>query len=357
MNGIMVMADLLVNADLPRRLHRYADVIATSGRSLLAIINDILDFSKIEAGKLELEQGHIVLDEIVENVTSLFAERAASQSIDLAARDRPGRSAHDVRGSGSPEPGSWQSRQQRPEIHDVWFRQAHDRQVSRRSRHDRVVGRGYRHRNPRGQAVDHLRIVFAGRPVDNPQVRRYRPRLGDLPAHRHRHGRRHRRLQHGRLRFDVSGPRADRRDNRAAVAGAGFGCVGTAGLLDRPRGRSDCGSARNLSAGVRLCRGARNGRHADRGLPVRRHGLRRYRPTGQASAALGVLLRGGACAVWRWAGRCRGCEWRGRRRDQPSAVAVGDRGTVAQNRGRRSERSRSDPSDSRPRVRCQNSPT
>src|ERR1700730_7517091 len=52
MNGIMVMADLLANADIPRRLHRYAEVIATSGRSLLSIINDILDFSKIEAGKL-----------------------------------------------------------------------------------------------------------------------------------------------------------------------------------------------------------------------------------------------------------------------------------------------------------------
>jgi two-component system sensor histidine kinase BarA len=85
MNGIMVMADLLVSSDIPRRQHRYAEVIATSGRSLLAIINDILDFSKIEAGKLELEAGQVVLDEVVENVTSLFAERAASQNIDLAA--------------------------------------------------------------------------------------------------------------------------------------------------------------------------------------------------------------------------------------------------------------------------------
>ena len=85
MNGIMVMADLLANADIPRRLHRYAEVIATSGRSLLSIINDILDFSKIEAGKLELETGQVCLDEIVENVTSLFAERASSKNIDLAA--------------------------------------------------------------------------------------------------------------------------------------------------------------------------------------------------------------------------------------------------------------------------------
>jgi two-component system, NarL family, sensor histidine kinase BarA len=85
MNGIMVMADLLANAEIPRRLHRYAEVIATSGRSLLSIINDILDFSKIEAGKLELESGQIDLDEVVENVTSLFAERARIQNIDLAA--------------------------------------------------------------------------------------------------------------------------------------------------------------------------------------------------------------------------------------------------------------------------------
>jgi two-component system sensor histidine kinase BarA len=85
MNGIMVMADLLANADIPRRLHRYAEVIATSGRSLLAIINDILDFSKIESGKLELESRQISLDEVVENVTSLFAEHAASRNIDLVA--------------------------------------------------------------------------------------------------------------------------------------------------------------------------------------------------------------------------------------------------------------------------------
>ncbi len=89
MNGIMVMADLLAGANIPRRLHRYAEVIATSGRSLLSIINDILDFSKIEAGKLELENGEIVLDEVVENATSLFAESARFKNIDLAAAIDP----------------------------------------------------------------------------------------------------------------------------------------------------------------------------------------------------------------------------------------------------------------------------
>jgi EAL domain-containing protein (putative c-di-GMP-specific phosphodiesterase class I)/signal transduction histidine kinase/CheY-like chemotaxis protein len=85
MNGIMVMAELLAQADLPRRQQRFADVIAKSGKSLLAIINDILDLSKIEAGKLELEQLPVDINALAENVTSLFAERAREKNLDLAA--------------------------------------------------------------------------------------------------------------------------------------------------------------------------------------------------------------------------------------------------------------------------------
>src|SRR4029077_12687012 len=69
MNGIMVMAELLAQGNLPRRQHRFADVIAKSGKNLLAIINDILDFSKIEAGKLELERLPVDINALAENVT------------------------------------------------------------------------------------------------------------------------------------------------------------------------------------------------------------------------------------------------------------------------------------------------
>ena len=51
MNGMLVMAELLASADLPVRQRRYAEVIARSGQSLLAIINDILDFAKVEVGQ------------------------------------------------------------------------------------------------------------------------------------------------------------------------------------------------------------------------------------------------------------------------------------------------------------------
>ncbi len=85
MNGIMVMAELLAKEEMPPRQRRCADVIVNSGQSLLAIINDILDFSKIEAGKLELEAVPVDLAQQADTTITLFAERARSKGIDLAA--------------------------------------------------------------------------------------------------------------------------------------------------------------------------------------------------------------------------------------------------------------------------------
>jgi two-component system, NarL family, sensor histidine kinase BarA len=85
MNGIMVMAEMLAVGELPARQRRFAEVIAKSGSSLLAIINDILDFSKIEAGKMDLESVPVDLADVVEDVCSLFWERASSKGLDLAA--------------------------------------------------------------------------------------------------------------------------------------------------------------------------------------------------------------------------------------------------------------------------------
>nr|WP_245161674.1 EAL domain-containing protein [Brevundimonas alba] len=84
MNGILALSELLANSDLTARQRRQAHVIAKSGQSLISIINDILDFSKIEAGKLELELLDVDLSELAEDVATLFAERAAEKSLDIA---------------------------------------------------------------------------------------------------------------------------------------------------------------------------------------------------------------------------------------------------------------------------------
>lgn len=85
MNGMLAMAELLATSELPARQQRYAEVIARSGQSLVAIINDILDLSKVEAGKMDLEATPVSICDVVDTVTALFGERAQSKGLDLAA--------------------------------------------------------------------------------------------------------------------------------------------------------------------------------------------------------------------------------------------------------------------------------
>ncbi|MEA2760297.1 MAG: two-component system, NarL family, sensor histidine kinase BarA [Methylobacteriaceae bacterium] len=89
MNGMLVMAELLAAADLPERQKRYAEVIARSGQSLLAVINDILDFSKVEAGKIDLETIEIDVPELIDTTVSLFGEKAKTKNLDFAALIEP----------------------------------------------------------------------------------------------------------------------------------------------------------------------------------------------------------------------------------------------------------------------------
>lgn len=89
LNGMLVMAELLATGDLPGRLQRHADVIVSSGQSLIAIINDILDLSKIEAGRLELERVPVSPRAVMEQVANLFAARAAGKGLELVCYATP----------------------------------------------------------------------------------------------------------------------------------------------------------------------------------------------------------------------------------------------------------------------------
>ncbi|SFE00728.1 Signal transduction histidine kinase [Chitinophaga sp. CF118] len=83
MNGVIGMADLLAESQLDDEQRKYAEIIRTSGESLLNVINDILDFSKIESGKIELEQRDFDLRTCIEEVLDIFAGKAAKAGLDL----------------------------------------------------------------------------------------------------------------------------------------------------------------------------------------------------------------------------------------------------------------------------------
>lgn len=83
MNGVIGMADLLVQATLSTDDHECAVTIAESARLQLAILNDILDSAKIEAGQLSLECIPFRVTEVLHDVYASFRPAAAARGLEL----------------------------------------------------------------------------------------------------------------------------------------------------------------------------------------------------------------------------------------------------------------------------------
>jgi two-component system, sensor histidine kinase and response regulator len=83
MNGVVGMLDLLAEGELTTEQRDFIGTATRSADALLTIIDEILDFSKIEAGRLTLESVDLDLQSVVEDVTSVLAERAAGKGLEL----------------------------------------------------------------------------------------------------------------------------------------------------------------------------------------------------------------------------------------------------------------------------------
>ena len=85
LNGILGMADLLLDTRLTPEQATYAKAVKTSGDTLLALIEEILDFSKIESGKLDIEARPFALGAMIEDMVELLAPRAQAKGIEIAS--------------------------------------------------------------------------------------------------------------------------------------------------------------------------------------------------------------------------------------------------------------------------------
>ncbi|HUG22836.1 hybrid sensor histidine kinase/response regulator [Piscinibacter sp.] len=89
LNGVLGMNGLLLNTPLSADQRRYAELIRSSGQTLLAVINDILDLAKIEAGRMELEIVEFNPLDMLDEVVSLLSVRAEAKGLALDLRLAP----------------------------------------------------------------------------------------------------------------------------------------------------------------------------------------------------------------------------------------------------------------------------
>ncbi|MEO5716088.1 MAG: response regulator [Luteolibacter sp.] len=83
MNAIIGLSHLALKTQLTAKQRDYLSKVHNAGTSLLGVINDVLDFSKIEAGKLDIESIDFRLDDVINSVTTLTAQKAHEKGLEF----------------------------------------------------------------------------------------------------------------------------------------------------------------------------------------------------------------------------------------------------------------------------------
>jgi signal transduction histidine kinase/CheY-like chemotaxis protein len=85
LNGLLGMTQILRETPLDPAQRECADILDSTGQSLLSLINELLDFSKLEAGKLQVESIAFSPRQVIREVVQLFNARASAHSVMLAS--------------------------------------------------------------------------------------------------------------------------------------------------------------------------------------------------------------------------------------------------------------------------------
>jgi signal transduction histidine kinase/NO-binding membrane sensor protein with MHYT domain/ActR/RegA family two-component response regulator len=89
LNALLGMVQVMERSDLDVDQRRRLQIVAESGRSLLAVLNSVLDLAKIEAGKFELDEHAFDLVRTVQHVVGGFQPLADQKELRLSVVIEP----------------------------------------------------------------------------------------------------------------------------------------------------------------------------------------------------------------------------------------------------------------------------
>ena len=89
MNGVLGMAELLLDTPLSDRQRDYAQTIRSAGNELLGLLGQILDVSRLESGMIELDSDVFDYPALLDDCLDIFRNQAGQRGIELISLIKP----------------------------------------------------------------------------------------------------------------------------------------------------------------------------------------------------------------------------------------------------------------------------
>jgi signal transduction histidine kinase/streptogramin lyase/CheY-like chemotaxis protein len=86
MNAVLGFSEILFHRERDPQKKNYLKSIQTNGKALLSLINDVLDLSKIEAGKLELQYTAVSIQNLFEEMSSIFQYKIREKGLEFEVK-------------------------------------------------------------------------------------------------------------------------------------------------------------------------------------------------------------------------------------------------------------------------------